>query len=289
MSELNEEKKKETNVKGNVAGTPVEIHGHDDGLTAEGGNVEKRKADTELKKVHESFSAIFEGVELPEDFAVKAEAIMEAAINERVSQVKAELTEQHDARLTAVVEEVEQSFVNTADRYMEFVAERWLNENRIAVVAEARVAKANSLVESLRSLLAEHSIELTEAEAKEIDTLKAQLKEANERYNSLAEELMEANKTNSELGAQLALKEIQEGMVMTDAERLASLVEGFDTSDLDRYKTKVLAVKEANFTESAKVEKPADALNEAFEGTPEVKAPVNDPMAQLAESLKRHM
>lgn len=280
------EEKIATDEIGNVAGKKVEIKGTDPENATEGGKVEKRKADTELKKVHESFAAIFEGVELPEDFAVKAEGIFEAAVAEQVAIKEAEIAEAADVRISELVENIEERFTQTADKYLDFVADRWIAENKIAVAADAKVTTATSIVEGLQKLLAEHNITITDEEANTIDALKEEIAEVRHNYNELAQEMIELNSIKEGLEAQLVLKEIQEGMVLSDAERLASLVEGFDHTDIEKYRSKVEAVKEANF--STTTPEKENGLFEEFKGQVTEK-PLNNSMAALLEEVRKRM
>lgn len=280
------EEKIATDELGNVAGKKVEIKGTDPENATVGGKVDKRKADTELKKVHESFVAIFEGVELPEDFAVKAEGILEAAIAEQVAIKEAAIAEAADLRISEIVENIEERFTQTADKYLDFVADRWIAENKIAVTADAKVSTATSIVEGLQKLLAEHNITISDEEANTIDALKEEIAEARHSYNELAQEMIELNSVKEGLEAQLVLKDIQEGMVLSDAERLASLVEGFDPADIERYRAKVEAVKEANFSGTTAEED--NGLFEEFKGqTPET--PMNNSMAALLDEVRKRM
>lgn len=205
----------------------------------------KRLADKAT--VSEAFAQIFEGVELPETFAVKAEAVLEAAFKAERDAYTAQIQEEANERLGEIAHEMEEGFKRTADKYLDFVASKWLKENKVAVVSEAKVATAVSLVEGIKSLLAQHNVTIEESVYTKVDELETKLAESASRYNDLAEELMECRAEVQKLKADAIVRDVSEGLALTDASRLQSLVEEIDYTDLDKFRLKVEAVKETHF------------------------------------------
>ena len=66
----------------------------------------------------EHLDALFTGEELSEDFKEKASTIFEAAINEKATEVEAELHEQFEVSMTEAVETLQKEVTERLDDYL---------------------------------------------------------------------------------------------------------------------------------------------------------------------------
>jgi len=224
------------------------------------------KNDTGLK---EAIDGLFEGTELTEDFKTKAVAVFEAAVHQRVIAEKAQLEEQFEADLSEQVEKAVDDLVEKVDTYLDYVVEQWMEANAVEIESNFKVEVAESLLDGIKGLVAEHNIELDETEADHISDIETKMEETATRYNETVEELIAVREAKEELERQIAFKQISEGLTDTQAEKLKVLSEGISFETLGDYTTKVEAIKENYFTEDTVVAESTDETEFLEESTEE--------------------
>ena len=81
--------------------------------------------------VEQDVQALFEGEELSEEFQSKARTIFEAAIKEKVSEIKENLQTAYEQALVEEVAGVRDELTERVDAYLEYVADEWIQENAL--------------------------------------------------------------------------------------------------------------------------------------------------------------
>lgn len=267
-----------------------------DPVTPAGGAVKKRKADAfksdstgkadDIEKnvktpqgsnnegLHEMIDAIFGDTDLSEDFKTKTTTLFEAALHERVEEIRAELEEQFEADLNEQVQAVVEDLTTKLDSYLDYVVENWMEENEVALETGYKVQVAESILSGLKALVEDHNIEIDEEELDAVAAMEEQVAETTAKYNELFEELLAERAEKEELQKNAALSHFTEGMVATDVERFKVLAEGVSYESVEDYAKKLETIKESYFTEQvARAEDQAEILEEEVE---EVKAPALD-------------
>lgn len=276
-----------------------------DATTAAGGAVKKRKADlmkdagpvqagtpvttpegTNNAGFHEMIDAIFNGTDLSEDFKAKTTTIFEAALHEKAEAIRAELEEEFENELNEQVEAVVEELTDKLDAYLDYVVESWMQENEVALETGYKVQVAESILASVKAIVEDHDIEISEEELDAIAAMEEQVAQSEAKYNELFEALVAERNEKEELQKNAAIAALSEGMVATDAARFSTLAEGVSYESVEDFVAKLETIKESYFTESvARAEDQAEILEEEVE---EVKAPAVDPsVAAYVASLNR--
>lgn len=276
-----------------------------DATAPAGGAVKKRKADlfkapgpvqtgtpvvtpqgTNNAGLHEMIAALFGDNELSEEFKEKTVTIFEAAVGEKVAEVRASLEEEFEAALAEETEAIVEELTEKLDSYLDYVVENWMKENEVALETGYKVQVAESLFANLKNLVLEHNIELDEVEVDAIAQMEEQVAETNAKYNELVEELLAERAEKEELQKAAAFAYFTEGMVATDVERFKVLAEGVSYESVEDFANKLETIKESYFTEQVtRAEDQAEVLEEEVE---EVKAPaVNPAVAAYVASLDK--
>lgn len=234
----------------------------------EGGSDTKRKADKEVKKggkadtvadtgpskgpnnvgMKEGIEAIFSGADLSEDVKVKAEAIFEATVNDRVSAIKEELEEKFEADLTEQATIMLDEMSKKLDGYLDMVVERWISENEIAIESSLKVEQADAIFAGLKALAEEYNIDISEESVEATAELENRLEEQKSKNNILSDELVEARELIKTLKMDAVFDEVSEGLADTDVDRFKKLVEGITFDDLEDYEDRLVSIKESYFT-----------------------------------------
>lgn len=213
----------------------------------------------EVTEIAPEVAALFEGMELDEDFKKRAGLIFEAAVSEaaavRAEEAVEAVREELEGQLEASLEEALASVIENLDAYLEYAAETWMEENRLAVEAGIRVEMAESLIESLKQVFYEHNIEVDEDTADIVGDLEDKLAEADERTNQAINEAIELTRELAELRAEKVFSEVAEGLTVSQSERLRVLSEKLDPRDIESFKSDLETLSEAFFAADKRADK----------------------------------
>lgn len=202
--------------------------------------------------VSEDVAALVNGEELSEEFKAKAATIFEAAVVSRVKAGLADLESKFEEKLNENVETIEEGLIEKVDGYLNYVVESWITDNALALENGLKNEVFESFVSGMKNLFAEHYIEVPEERFDILDKLKTEVSETEAKLN---EEFETNAKLNSELTAlrrQIAVKELSEGLVVTDAEKFGTLSEELVYESDEAFRTKLQTIKE-NYLGKTKV------------------------------------
>lgn len=238
--------------------------------------------------VKEDMDAMFDGEELSEQFRERAEALFEARVSARLGAVQASLEEEYAVKLDEALASVTNQMVDTLDQYLEMVAEKWLEENRVAVESGIRAEITESFLTGMRSLFTEHYIDVPADKVDVVEALAGEVEELRSKLDESINHNLQLNQKLEEMNVAEAFAEMTESLTASEVEKLAVLAEGIEYSNVDEFRKKLGYVIE-NFTASSKeaVSK-ASSLEEAVELVEEAHntAPAADPaIAALAQRI----
>lgn len=245
----------------------------------------------EIISIEESIANMFEGMDLSEDFKSKVTLVFEAAVNEaatvKINEAVAELEEQFEEQLSESISEAMDEIVENLDSYLDYVVKEWMEENSVAIESGIKVEMAESLMDGLKELFAEHNIEIDDETVDVVAGLEEQVQELTDQANEAINENIELAKEIASLKADIVFEEISEGLTVSQKERLKTLSEKLDYEDLDTYEADLNTLKESFFkTKKAQVISEA-ADDEVITEETETKKPVSQysSVAAIVEAL----
>jgi len=287
-------KKKKADVKKKVDATADKV----DKVTPGQGAVaeEAEEADSEVVveevvEIEESIQAMFEGVDLSEEFKSKVTLVFEAAVNEaataKAEVVIAEQTEALETEMKESVDTAVEKIVENLDSYLDYVVEEWMKENELAIETGVKVEMAESLMSGLKGLFEEHNIEIDDETIDVVAGLEEEVQELKATANEKISENVDLQKQVASLNADRVFDEITEDLTITQRERLKVLSEKLDVQDIAEYKTDLSTLKESFFAKKATVVEEAEEEQEIITEETAVKGPVSDHSSinALVESL----
>lgn len=205
------------------------------------------------------------GDELSEEFKEKAEVVFEAALNVRTNLEIARLEEEFAAKeaeleeafqevfqealeeqTTALMEEI----TSKLDQYLDYCVEQWMEENKLAIENSLRADIAEDFMTSLRDVFAEHYITIPDEKIDIVAEMKAELEEVKSQLNNVVDENIALGSIIEQATKEAAFEDVSEGLAETQVEKLKTLAEGIDYSDLEAYRKKLEIVKEQYFKTS---------------------------------------
>jgi hypothetical protein len=240
--------------------------------------------------VREDVEEMFDGQELSEEFKDKASTLFEAAVTARISLEVAKLEEQYEEMLEETAEEITESLTKDLDTYLDYVVEKWMEDNRVAIESSLRNEIMEEFIGGLKNLFAENYIEMPEEKIDVVESLANKVEELEAALAESINENAELKDVVAESVRQDVLNDLAEGLTMTQAEKFFALAEGIDfDGDLDVYAKKLSVVKEQYFSKKS----PTTAVNieeETFEGdvgTQQASVSVDPSVGKYAQAISR--
>ncbi len=228
---------------------------------------------------------------LSEDFKTKAQVVFEAAIANKVYDIRAQLEEQFNTDLQEEVTFVRETLVEKIDNYLGYVVENWVEENSDVVESQLRSEITEKFITGLQTLFTESYIDVPEAKRDLVSELDEKVKlmdGALEQAESDKEDLQEKL---DQLLREKIIRENSQDLTSTQVEKLNHLLDGAEYESEEAFTEKVQTVKETFFSgsheeeikESTQASGDVEVVVEGTSEEPKQTIPAN--MAQYVKAL----
>ena len=236
--------------------------------------------------VEQDVQALFEGEELSEEFQSKARTIFEAAIKEKVSEIKENLQTAYEQALVEEVASVRDELTERVDAYLEYVADEWIQENQLQVESGLKTEMTESFLEGMKSLFEEHYVSVPEDKYDVLESMVDKLDEMESKLNEQIERNVALNQRLAESTSDVILADVAEGLALSQKEKLASLASNVEFESETDYREKLEKLKESYFP--SKTSAPSAHSETISEGT-QVDSPrqVSSAMEAYMQTLGR--
>lgn len=209
---------------------------------------------------------------LTEEFTAQASTIFESAVMERSLVVAKMILEEQTNVVGAYIEQLKEEaqahkdqIVDSIDQYLTHVAEEWMQENELQVETGLREEISSEFIEGLKTLFAEHYIDVPDEKYDVLGEMNSRLEKLEEDYNNslkvqsiLSEELRKEKRSR-------ILNESAKNLTESEKEKLSRMAEGISATDEKEFAKKVEILTESYFTptpvDAQKTEK-AEVLTE---------------------------
>ena len=215
--------------------------------------------------VEQDVQALFEGEELSEEFQSKARTIFEAAIKEKVSEIKENLQTAYEQALVEEVASVRDELTERVDAYLEYVADEWIQENQLQVESGLKTEMTESFLEGMKSLFEEHYVSVPEDKYDVLESMVDKLDEMESKLNEQIERNVALNQRLAESNSDVILADVSEGLALSQKEKLASLASNVEFESETDYREKLVKLKESYFP--SKTSAPSAHSETISEGT----------------------
>lgn len=223
------------------------------------------------RKTFEAIQSMFADEQtLTEEFKTKAVGLFEALVNAGIAEVREELEAEAAAQAVDIIVAKEQELTEQVDRYLDYIAEQWMEKNEAVVANALKVELAESFFAGLRALYEEHYVTLPEGGTDVVTELQNQVDELTTELNATIEAGVEVQEEVNVLRKSALLAEASVGLALTEAERLVKLCESVEFEDDDTFTEKVKVIRESYFPAAGGAAKPL---------TEQKSAEVEEPMA----------
>ena len=217
--------------------------------------------------VEQDVQALFEGEELSEEFQTKARTIFEAAIKEKVSEIKENLQTAYEQALVEEVASVRDELTERVDAYLEYVADEWIQENQLQVESGLKTEMTESFLEGMKSLFEEHYVSVPEDKYDVLESMVDKLDEMESKLNEQIERNVALNQRLAESTSDVILADVSEGLALSQKEKLASLASNVEFESETDYRGKLEKLKESYFPSNKTTSVPSAHSETISEGT----------------------
>ena len=201
----------------------------------------------EMIDVEQDIQALLEGEELSEEFQNKARTIFEAAIRTKLSEIKEQVKVSYEEKLVEEVASIKEELKDRVDSYLEYVADEWVQENKIAIEHGLKSEMTESFLEGMRGLFEEHYVTIPEEKYDVIESMVDKLDEMEGKLNEQIEKNVALNKRLAESVSDVVFAEVTDGLAQTQKDKLAGLVDNVEFESETAYREKLNTLKESYF------------------------------------------
>jgi hypothetical protein len=196
-------------------------------------------------KMKEHLGNLFSGEELSEEFKDKASTVFEAAVDMRVEEIRAELSEEFESTL----DEEKEALATKLDEYLTYVVENWMKENQVAIDSGIKTDISESFMVGLKALFEEHYVTMPDAKYDLVEGLNNKIDDVEAKLNESIEKNIELSKGLIKAQCEALYESTSRDMTSTDEEKFRSMVEAIDFNSVDDFQEKLSTLKE-NFFDS---------------------------------------
>lgn len=226
-------------------------------LKASYGKKEGWKKGKPMKKedidVQEHVDAMLNGQDLSEEFKEKAQTIFEAAVLEKINEEVDKLESKYEETLEENLVEIRTEISEKVDEYLTYVAKEWLEENKLAVENGLKLEIMENFQKGLKAVFVENYVDIPEEKLDLYAESVSNLEETETKLNDEIKKSVELAGVIADLQKEVAIRDITEGLTLTQSEKLRSLSEGVEFVSPEDFSEKLTVLKE-NYFPSEEVE-----------------------------------
>ena len=244
----------------------------------DGETIEEETEETVGYEFDEDLDALVSGSDLTEEFRDKAKLIFEAAVTAKLNEEVAQMNEAYEQAFEEAVSEFKTEMSEQIDSYLTFAAEKWLDENRLAIDNGIKVEVAENLMHGLKNLFTENHLDVPEEQFDVVAEMTEQLDVMETKLNEQIDLNVEMHKKLGGFIKNGIVSEVSVGLAETQKDKLSSLSEGVEFVNEEDFREKIETLKESYFSRTA-----APVVEDA----PVEQPVVGDAMSAYAAAISR--
>jgi hypothetical protein len=225
--------------------------------------------------VKEDVDAMLAGQELTEEFQSQVKTIFEAAVVAKVNEQLEKMYEDYEKELHEEVSHIREDISEKVNEYLTYVAKEWVEENKLAVENKLKLEVMENFMSGLKTLFEENYVDVPEDK---IDLYGDALSSLDEKETKLDESIqrnIELVQKIESLETEIILKEVTEGLTVSQSEKVRTLTESVDFVDAGDMRNKITLIRDNYFPSGTSVESESilaeSALETSVEDSPVVK------------------
>ena len=253
-------------------------------VVAEEETSEEEVVAEEQINVEEDIEALIAGEELSEEFQEKARTIFHTAIKAKVAELTEEVKASQEEKIAEEVAEFKNILQERVDSYLEYVADEWFNENKLAAENGLKTEMTESFLGGMKSLFEDHYVTIPEEKYDVLNSMVDKLDDMESKLNEQIEKNVALNRRLAESTADVIFADVVDGLAETQKEKLAGLAENVEFESEENYREKLETLKESYFPSKTGKRDTSENLSEENGQSDE---PVSGLMESYLQTLNR--
>tara|TARA_B100000686_G_C16754436_1_gene954554 strand:+ start:274 stop:1404 length:1131 start_codon:yes stop_codon:yes gene_type:complete len=253
--------------------------------TSEEEVVAEEQVEEEVINVEEDIEALIAGEELSEEFQEKARTIFQTAIKAKVAELTEEVRASQEEQVAEEVAEFKRILQERVDSYLEYVADEWFNENKLAAENGLKTEMTESFLAGMKGLFEDHYVTIPEEKYDVLNSMVDKLDDMESKLNEQIEKNVALNRRLAESTADVIFADVVDGLAETQKEKLAGLAENVEFESEESYREKLVTLKESYFPSQTGKRDTSENLSE--ENGQSDGQPVSGMMESYLETLNR--
>jgi hypothetical protein len=238
------------------------------------------------KAVKEDIEALLAGGEgLSEEFKTQAAVLFETALNAQLQLKELELQEQFDKELDEKVREILENTSDSVDTFLNYTAQNWLKENKVAVEHALKIAVYEDFIAGMKKVFEETHINIPENKVDVVETLASEVSELQDALSEAIKENADLRQQVNEAARTKVVAKLSEGLTTLDIEKFKKFSESVEAEDIEEFSSKLKVIRESNFLKDLK--KPS-LLAEQMEEVDETKQNNEEPK-EVSPAMKSYV
>jgi len=252
--------------------------------TSEEEVVAEDAVEEEKINVEEDIEALIAGEELSEEFQEKARTIFHTAIKAKVAELTEEVKASQEEKIAEEVAEYKRILQERVDSYLEYVADEWMNENKLAAENGLKTEMTESFLTGMKGLFEDHYVQIPEEKYDVLNSMVDKLDDMEAKLNEQIEKNVALNRRLAESTADVIFADVVDGLAETQKEKLAGLAENVEFESEESYREKLETLKESYFPSKSGKRDTSENLSEENGQSEE---PVSGLMESYLQTLNR--
>jgi len=254
--------------------------------TSEEEVVAEDAVEEEKINVEEDIEALIAGEELSEEFQEKARTIFHTAIKAKVAELTEEVKASQEEKIAEEVAEYKRILQERVDSYLEYVADEWMSENKLAAENGLKTEMTESFLTGMKGLFEDHYVQIPEEKYDVLNSMVDKLDDMEAKLNEQIEKNVALNRRLAESTADVIFADVVDGLAETQKEKLAGLAENVEFESEESYREKLETLKESYFPSKTGKRDTSENLSEE-NGQGEVSGNNSDLMESYLQTLNR--
>ena len=252
--------------------------------TSEEEVVAEDAVEEEKINVEEDIEALIAGEELSEEFQEKARTIFHTAIKAKVAELTEEVKASQEEKIAEEVAEYKRILQERVDSYLEYVADEWMTENKLAAENGLKTEMTESFLTGMKGLFEDHYVTIPEEKYDVLNSMVDKLDDMEAKLNEQIEKNVALNRRLAESTADVIFADVVDGLAETQKEKLAGLAENVEFESEESYREKLETLKESYFPSKTGKRDTSENLSEENGQSEE---PVSGLMESYLQTLNR--
>ena len=252
--------------------------------TSEEEVVAEDAVEEEKINVEEDIEALIAGEELSEEFQEKARTIFHTAIKAKVAELTEEVKASQEEKIAEEVAQYKSILQERVDSYLEYVADEWMNENKLAAENGLKTEMTESFLSGMKGLFEDHYVTIPEEKYDVLNSMVDKLDDMEAKLNEQIEKNVALNRRLAESTADVIFADVVDGLAETQKEKLAGLAENVEFESEESYREKLETLKESYFPSQTGKRDTSENLSEENGQSEE---PVSGLMESYLQTLNR--